>query len=65
MDAIAVIKHHDQKQLWGKMADFNLQIVVHHPDKSEQEVKLGTRRQELKQRLWTSADYWIAPIAFL
>jgi hypothetical protein len=44
-------KKHDQKQLVENRVYFNLHLVVHHPGKSEQELKSGTQRQELKQRL--------------
>lgn len=31
---IAVVKHHDQKQLREEMVHFSLQLVVYHPQKS-------------------------------
>ena len=44
--SIIVIKYHDQKQLQNRVY-FNSHLVVHHPGKSEQELKSGTQRQEL------------------
>lgn len=30
-------KHYDQNQLWEKGICFNLQVIVHHPEKSRSE----------------------------
>lgn len=38
---VTVIKHHDQKQLGEERSYFTLQLVVHHPGKSERELKVG------------------------
>jgi hypothetical protein len=57
----AVIEHHDQEQLGKERIYFILQLIVHQ---SEEELKAGTWRQELMQRLWRGAAYWLAPHGF-
>lgn len=44
---------------------FILQITAYHEEKSGQELKKGTWRQKLKQKLWVSTAYWFAPLGFL
>ena len=39
------------------------QLIVH--SLSTREVRVGTRRQELIQRLWRSAAYWLVPHGLL
>jgi hypothetical protein len=48
---ITMLKHHDQKQFGEEKGYFCLNLVVHHPEKSW---------QELTQRLQMSAAYWFA-----
>jgi len=57
-------KHHDQEASWGGKGLFSLHfhIAVHHQRKSGLELK-QVRKQELKQRPWKGAAYWLAPLA--
>lgn len=55
----AVIKQ--LKAAQGGEGYFLLQLLVHHPGKSGQEIKAGTWRQDLKQEPWT----WLAQYAFI
>jgi hypothetical protein len=43
-----------------KAGSFNLQDRALHGGKSKLELKAGTWRQELKQRPWICAAYWLA-----
>jgi hypothetical protein len=66
--SIAVTKHHDQKASWGEkgLFDLHFRIAVYHQRKSGQETRQGwSWRQELMQRLWRSAAYWLASSGFL
>lgn len=40
-------------------------ITIHHEEKSGQELKAETQRQELKQRPWRSAAPWLPPRGLL
>jgi hypothetical protein len=53
--------HHDQEASWGGKGLFNLyfHIAVRHQRKSGLELK-QVRKQELMQRLWRDAAYWLA-----
>jgi hypothetical protein len=65
---IAEMKHHDKKESWGGkgLFSFHFQINVHHQRKSGWELKQAeTWRQELMQRPWRGATYWLAQLAFL
>lgn len=59
----ALIKHQDQKQLGEEGCLFYL--IFYHPGESGQELKTGTRRQELEQRAWRKNVYWLAPYGLL
>lgn len=39
----------------------HLHITIHHPREIRAGTQEGTWRQELKQRPWRSAAYWLAP----
>jgi hypothetical protein len=43
-------EHYNPKQLEGERIYFTVELAVHHRGKSEQELKAGTWRQELKQK---------------
>jgi hypothetical protein len=60
---IAVTKPHDQKTIWGGKGLFGLHfhIVVHHLKESGgNSSRAGTWRQELRQKPWRGAAYWLA-----
>jgi hypothetical protein len=61
---IAAVKHHDQEASWGGKGLFSLhfKIIVYHWSGTH---RAGTWRQELKQRPWRGAAYWLAQPAFL
>ena len=40
--SVTVVKHHDQNQVGDERVYFILQLVVHHPGKSGQELKADT-----------------------
>ena len=54
-------KHHDQEASWGGKGLFSLHFhtAAHHQRKSELELKQA-REQELMQRPWRDALYWLA-----
>ena len=43
----------------------HLHITIHHPREIRAGTQEGTWRQELKQRPWRSAAYWLAPPGLL
>lgn len=45
----AVIKQHDLKATWGRKIYFLLQLIVHYPGKSGQEVKAGTEADAVEE----------------
>jgi hypothetical protein len=49
------MKYQNQSQLGEENIYSLLQFVVHYTEKSGQDLKIGTWRQELKQRHWRSA----------
>jgi hypothetical protein len=59
-------KHHDQEASWGGKGLFSLHfhITVHHQRKSGLELK-QVRKQELMQRPWRDAAYWLASTGLL
>ena len=63
--SVAVIKHHDPKQLRKEGVCFPFRFTVYYKGKSGQELKAGTQRQKLQPRPWRNADYWLAPHALL
>ena len=58
------MKQHDQTQL-GEERVCLAYASVHHQRKSGQKVRAGTWRQELMQRPWGVAAYWLAPHGLL
>jgi hypothetical protein len=60
------VKHHDQEVSWGRKGLFSLyfHIAVHHQRKVGQELK-QVRKQELMQRPWRDATYWLASPSLL
>ena len=54
-------EHDDKKQTWGAKGLFLL--TAYRP--SDREAKVATWRQELKQRPWRGAAYWLAPHGLL
>ena len=66
--SITATKYQDQKASWGGKDLFSshFQIIVHHWRKSGQELKQGRiLRQELTQKPWRDAAYWLASHALL
>jgi hypothetical protein len=61
--SVAEIKHHDQKQLGEESVYFNLCILITALHKGKLRQEWGS--QELMQRPWRSAAYWLALPAFL
>jgi hypothetical protein len=43
----------------------NSQVILHHWEKSGQELKAGTQEQGLKQTLYKNAAYWLASFSIL
>jgi hypothetical protein len=62
--SIAVMKHQEQVVEEKGLFGLHFHNMNHHWRKSGQELKLG-RRQELMQRPWRGAAYWLAPHGFL
>jgi hypothetical protein len=56
---------HNQQTVREERACFISQLRANHPGKSEQELKAGAWRQELKQRPWGDAANWLAPRGLL
>jgi hypothetical protein len=64
----AVTKHHDQEASWGGkgLSGLYFHNYVHHQRKSGQELhRAGTWRQELMQRPWKGAVYWLVSYGLL
>jgi hypothetical protein len=66
---VAVMKHHNQKHTGKEKAYLNwestsLLIIRGSPDKNSAS-RGGSWRQELMQRLWRDAAYWLAPHGLL
>jgi hypothetical protein len=62
MVTTAVMKHHYQKWNWGgkRLLSLSFHTTVNYWGKSGQELKqANTCRQELIQRLWKIATYWL------
>ena len=62
--SLAAMKHHDLKATWGGEGRFGLHFHItvsqdRHPNRA------GTWRQELMQRPWRGAAYWLAPHGLL
>ena len=61
------MKHCDEKQLGKERVSFThisiYQIIKNSENRNSS--KAGTRRQELMQKLWRGAAYWLAQPAFL
>ena len=60
---IAVTEHQLPKAMWGQM-----EFISHrfpYKSSSSKAVKAGTWRQELMQRPWRCAAYWLAPHGLL
>ena len=61
--SIAMIKYYDQKQLGEE--GLYLLITLRSYSTTEGNVgrnlKVGTRKQELRQRPWRDAAYWLTP----
>jgi hypothetical protein len=65
---LAVLKHHDQKQLeekgvYSTYISTSLFIIKRSQDRNTN--KAGTWSQQLMQRSWRDAAYWLAHIVFL
>lgn len=60
--SIVVMKHHGQNQL-GVIDLF--QLILPHHSSSLREIRAGTWRQELMQKLWKSVAFWLLPHGFL
>lgn len=55
--SIAVINTDLEKE--GFSSSYNSQVILHHREKSGQELRAGTWRQELKPTPWRVAAYWL------
>ena len=55
---IAVMKHHDQSNL-GRKGFIGLHCIIRR-SQDRNSNRAGTRRQELMQRPWRKAAYWLA-----
>jgi hypothetical protein len=65
---VAVTKHHDRKANWKGKGLFSLhfQILVHTEESQDRNSsRAGTWKQELMQRPWRGAAYWVASLGFL
>jgi hypothetical protein len=52
------MKHHDQQQIEEVRVYFILQLTVYHDEKlGRNKLKVGTWKQELKQRPWRNAAF--------
>ena len=56
-------KHHCQKATRGGkgLCCFQFHSTVYYLEKSGQELRAGTWKQELMQRPWRGAAYWLVP----
>lgn len=65
--SISVTKYHVQKQLRKKMGwiCLHILIIVSYRGKSKDELRLGTCRQELKQKQWRTLLTSLLPKTFL
>ena len=64
--SIAVMKHHDQKQLVGGKGLFiytSTSLFIVEENQSRISIRVGIWRQELMQRLWRGAAHWLALMA--
>jgi hypothetical protein len=57
--SIALIKHHDQKQLEEVRAYFILQGTVHHPGKPGQKLKAGTDEEATEECRLFACSSWL------
>lgn len=57
--SIAVVTHHDQKQLGKRKVYFLLQVSSHNPSLGKVKAELS---QELKRGSWRDTANWLAPL---
>lgn len=56
-------KHYDQKENVEEKLYFSLQVIIYHQRKARQQIKIGTQKQELKQRPWKNVAYLLVTMA--
>ena len=65
---VAVMKHHDQKQLGEEkacLAYASMLLLIIEGNQDRKSDTAGIWRQELMQRPWRGAAHWLAQPAFL